>query len=218
MVTSTFTIVATDGIDWGVAVASRVLAVGGIVPGVIAQVGAIATQAQVNVAWKAEGLQMLGDGMSAPEVVQALVTGDDAPQVRQLAVIDRNHQVAAHTGSACRPWAGHQQATDLVVAGNILTGPDVLSAMVESFSSGGGELASRLARALRAGDLRGGDARGRQSAALVVARRGGGIEGRDDRLLDLRVDDHPQPVLELLRLAKLGVAAYQSGFAEVPRE
>lgn len=218
MITSTFTIAATDGVDWGVAVASRVLAVGGIVAAVSAKVGAIATQATVNVAWKAEGLQMLRDGLSAPEVVQALVAGDDAPQGRQLAVVDRHRQVAAHTGSACRPWAGHHLGTGLVVAGNILSGPEVLSAMVASFQSEGGELARRLARALRAGDISGGDARGRQSAAIVVARRGGGIEGRDDRLLDLRVDDHPQPLEELLRLAELGVAAYRSGFAERAEE
>jgi uncharacterized Ntn-hydrolase superfamily protein len=217
-ITSTFTIAATDGIDWGIAVASRVLGVGGIVPAAIAGVGLIATQATVNVAWKSEGLQMLRDGLTAADVVRALVATDPAPEGRQVAVVDRGGRTAAYTGPGCRDWAGHTEGSSFVVAGNILAGPEVLSAMAASFEAGSEELAWRLATALGAGDLSGGDARGRQSAALIVVRAGGGIQGRDDRLLDLRVDDHPHPVKELLRLTRLGINAYQSGFAEVPRD
>ncbi|MGP8250352.1 MAG: DUF1028 domain-containing protein [Candidatus Dormibacteria bacterium] len=217
-ITSTFTIAASDGVDWGIAVASRVLGVGGIVPAAIAGVGLVATQATVNVAWKTEGMQMLREGRAAAEVVRALVAADPAPEGRQIAVVDSNGKTAAFTGPSCRPWAGHKEGNSFVVAGNILAGPEVLSAMVASFEAGGDELAWRLVTALSAGDLSGGDARGRQSAALMVVRARGGIGGRDDRLLDLRVDDHRQPVEELLRVTRLGIAAYQSGFAASVRD
>lgn len=212
--TSTFTIAATDGRDWGVAVASRVLAVGGIVPAVESMVGAIATQATVNVAWKADGLRLLRSDESARSVVQSLVASDATPEGRQVAVVDRRGGVAAYTGPGCRAWAGHSEGTGFVVAGNILAGPQVVTAIVESFRGATGELALRLVTAVRAGDLAGGDSRGRQSAAVVVARSQGGIEGLDDRLLDLRVDDHSDPVGELMRLVQLGIAEYQRGFAE----
>jgi len=216
--TGTFTIVATDGTDWGVAVASRALAVGAMVPAVESQIGAIATQAQVNVAWKAEGLALLRRGEPARAVVDALVKSDAAPGNRQLAVLDGQGQVAAYTGPACRDWAGHIEGEGFVAAGNILAGEGVLAALAESFRSSQGELARRLVEALQAGDMAGGDSRGKQSAAVVVARFKGGIEGLDDRLLDLRVDDHPQPVPELLRLVELGVAAYRQGFADPPQD
>ena len=218
LITSTFTIAAKDGADWGVAVASRVLAVGGIVPAVESSVGAIATQATVNVAWKGQGLTLLRAGEPAQAVVARLVAGDAAADRRQLAVVDRDGGVAAHTGSACRSWAGHQEGTGFVVAGNILSGPEVIAAMAESFLGQSGELALRLVSALAAGDRAGGDARGRQSAAVTVARAGGGIEGMDDRLLDLRVDDHSDPVGELARIVQLGIEEYQRGFADLSDE
>ena len=159
---------------------------------------------------------MLQRGEGARAVVDALVASDAAPSYRQLAVLDGRGQVAAYTGPDCRNWAGQTEGDGFVAAGNILAGPEVLRAIAETFSGSSGELARRLAAALRAGDKAGGDSRGKQSAAVVVARSQGGIEGLDDRLLDLRVDDHPNPVAELVRLVELGVASYESGFAETP--
>jgi uncharacterized Ntn-hydrolase superfamily protein len=216
--TGTFTIVATDGIDWGVAVASRALGVGGIVPAVASQIGAIATQARVNVAWKSEGLLLLRRGESARAVVDVLVASDATPDNRQLAVLDGQGRVAAYTGPGCRKWAGHTEGERFVTAGNILAGPEVIAAIAGSFRSSQGELARRLVTALRAGDIAGGDSRGKQSAAVVVARSKGGIEGLDDRLLDLRVDDHPNPIQELIRLVELGIAAYEQELADPPQD
>lgn len=122
--------------------------------------------------------------------------------------------MAAHTGSACRSWAGHHEGPGFVVAGNILSGPEVIAAMAESFMGQTGELALRLVGALAAGERAGGDVRGRQSAAVPIARAGGGIEGMDDRLLDLRVDDDSDPVGELARIVLLGIEEYQRGFAD----
>lgn len=210
LVTSTFTIVATDGSDLGIGVASRVLAVGAIVPAVEIGSGAVATQAFVNVAWKGEGLRLLREGRSAAAVVEALRAPEPTPDGRQVAVVDRAGRTAAHTGSGCTPWAGHREGPGFVVIGNILAGERVVEAMSEAFVSSSGELATRLVAALQAGDRVGGDARGRQSAAMVVERRHGGIDGLDNRLLDLRVDDAPDPVTALAQLVSLGVAEYRT--------
>ena len=174
VVTSTFTIVATDGIDWGVAVASRVLAVGGIVPALESLVGAVATQATVNVAWKSEALRLLRANEPAQSVVQKLVAEDVAPEGRQVAVVDREGRVAAYPGPGCRRWAGHHEGSGFAIAGNILSGPQVIAAMADSFTAQTGALALRRVTSLSAGDHVGGDARGRQSAAIMVARSHGG--------------------------------------------
>jgi uncharacterized Ntn-hydrolase superfamily protein len=200
VLTSTFTIVATDGTDWGVAVASRVLAVGAIVPAADAGWGVIATQAGVNVGWKRAGMALLERGMPAQAAVDQLVADDTSPDIRQLIVLDHAGRAAAHTGPGCQRWAGHIVGEGFAVAGNLLAGEAVIESMASCYRSCSGPLAERLLLSLESGDSAGGDRRGRQSAALQVVRASGGIDGMDDRLCDLRVDDHPEPLRELLRL------------------
>lgn len=201
MITSTFTIVATDGEDWGVAVASRVLAVGAIVPAADASWGVVATQAGVNVGWKRAGMSLLRSGRSAQQTVDQLVAEDPSPDVRQLLVLDRDGRAAAHSGENCRPWSGHIAGEGFAVAGNLLSGAAVIESMASAYRSSAGPLAQRLLLSLDSGDAAGGDRRGRQSAVIQIVRLAGGIDGLDDRVCDLRVDDHPEPVRELRRLA-----------------
>lgn len=200
---ATFSIAATDGVDWGVAVASKFLAVGGAVPAAAAQVGAVATQAMANTSYKSRGLELLGQGRSASEVVELLTTSDPNREHRQVGVVDRDGAAASFTGSACFEWAGGRTGPGYACQGNILAGADVVDAMVGSFESIQGSLSHRLLAALAAGDGAGGDRRGRQSAAILVARSGAGYGGFDDRMIDLRVDDHSNPVPELARLVDL---------------
>ncbi len=191
---------SADSDEWGIAVASKFLAAGAVVPWARAGVGAIATQALANVAYGPEGLARLAAGGDAGEVV-ATLTGEDADRAhRQLGVVDRSGRAATYTGSSCLEWAGGVSGPGFACQGNILTGPEVIDAMVEAFRSESGDLAGRLLAALGAGDRAGGDRRGRQSAALLVVREGGGYGGGVDIAVDLRVDDHPQPVEELGRL------------------
>jgi uncharacterized Ntn-hydrolase superfamily protein len=203
----TFSIVArsVDGASWGVAVASKFLAVGSAVPAAVAGIGAVATQAQANVAWKGAALAMLDEGSTAAVTVERLVADDDAPSHRQLGVVDDEGGAAAHTGEDCLDWAGHVVGDGVTMQGNILVGPEVLEAMQESWHATADEpdLGRRLLAALQAGDAAGGDRRGRQSAALLVVRDGAGYGGLDDVALDLRVDDHPDPCSELERLVDL---------------
>jgi uncharacterized Ntn-hydrolase superfamily protein len=201
----TFSIVARDedGTHWGVAVASKFLAVGAAVPAASAGVGAIATQAWANLAYRPDGLQLLREGRSAAAVVETLVGADDRGEHRQLGVVDRAGDSAAHTGSECSDWAGHRTGPGYAIQGNILTGPEVVEAAERALLASTGPLARRLLAALEAADAAGGDRRGRQSAALLVVTEGGGYGGGSDVLQDLRVDDHPAPVGELLRLLAL---------------
>ncbi len=201
----TFSIVALDPAtgDLGVAVASKFLAVGAVVPWAGASVGAIATQAWANVAYGPDGLAALARGDDAPAVVAALTGADAAASERQLGIVDANGRAASHTGAGCLAWAGGRTSDGVAVQGNILVGPAVVDDALAAFEAADGPLPDRLLRALAAGDLAGGDARGRQSAALLVVRAGGGYSGGDDRWIDLRVDDHPAPIPELQRL--LGV-------------
>lgn len=201
----TFSIVARsdDGTSWGVAVASKFLAVGNVVPIARAGVGAVATQANANVAWKNAALQLLTDGLSAAIVVQRLVD-EDGRDDRQIGIVDARGDAATHTGAGCLHWAGGFLGPGVAIQGNILTGPEVVAAMKNSWENSVGEaLAHRLLAALSAGDLAGGDSRGRQSAALLVVRDAAGYGGLDDVAVDLRVDDHPDPVTELGRLLDL---------------
>jgi uncharacterized Ntn-hydrolase superfamily protein len=207
VITSTFTIVATDGEEWGVAVASRVLAVGAIVPAADASWGVVATQATVNVGWKRAGLSLLASGKSAQETAGQLVAEDPSPDVRQLIVLDRAGRAAAHSGHRCQPWAGHIVGEGFAVAGNLLAGEAVIESMASCYRSSAGPLAQRLLLSLQAGDSAGGDRRGRQSAAVQIVRQAGGIDGLDDRVCDLRVDDHPDPVRELQRIASIQFGA-----------
>jgi uncharacterized Ntn-hydrolase superfamily protein len=203
----TFSIVARspDGESWGVAVASKFLAVGSVVPAAVAGIGAVATQADANVAWKGLALALLDEGATAPVALERLLADDAAPTHRQLGLVDQEGTAAAHTGVDCLPWAGHLVGDGVTLQGNVLTGPVVLTAMAASWADTADEpdLARRLLAALRAGDGAGGDRRGRQSAALLVVREEAGYGGLDDVAVDLRVDDHPDPCAELSRLLEL---------------
>jgi uncharacterized Ntn-hydrolase superfamily protein len=216
----TFSIVARsdDGHSWGVAVASKFLAVGSVVPAAIAGVGALATQADANVAWKAIGLGLLDEGLDAPAAAARMIADDDKPEHRQLGMVDPAGTSATHTGSKCQDWAGGVAAPGVAIQGNILAGPQVVDAMQQAWdgTDPAGPLAHRLLGALAAGDGAGGDRRGRQSAALLVVREGAGYGGLDDVAVDLRVDDHPEPVAELGRLLDLN-DFYLTAPAEVDR-
>ncbi|GGF38209.1 hypothetical protein GCM10011519_09740 [Marmoricola endophyticus] len=203
----TFSIVARspDGESWGVAVASKFLAVGSAVPAAVAGIGALATQADAHVGFKGEGLAMLADGATAQVALDRLLGDDPGREHRQVGVVDVEGAAATHTGSGCLPWAGGVAAQDVAIQGNVLAGPEVVEAMRASWDATADEpvLARRLLSALRAGDEAGGDRRGRQSAALLVVRDGAGYGGHDDLAVDLRVDDHEAPVAELTRLLAL---------------
>ncbi len=200
---ATFSICATDGRDFGVAVASKFLAVGSVVPWAGAGIGALATQAMANTSYGPGGLQLLSEGLPAQVVVERLTAADPERDHRQLGIVDRDGGSATYTGSACFEWAGGRTAPGCACQGNILTGPGVADALLDTFLASSGDLCDRLLAALSAGDLAGGDRRGRESAALLVVRQDSGYGGLDDRMIDLRVDDHPDPVSELQRLARL---------------
>jgi uncharacterized Ntn-hydrolase superfamily protein len=203
----TFSIVARseDGESWGVAVASKFLAVGSPVPAAIAGIGAIATQAEANVAYKGLALAHLDEGATAEVALARLLEEDDGRDHRQVGIVDCDGGAASHTGSRCLDWAGGETGPGVALQGNILAGPQVVPAMRAAWDASVAEpsLARRLLAALAAGDRAGGDRRGRQSAALLVVREGAGYGGLDDIDADLRVDDHPAPVEELGRLLAL---------------
>jgi uncharacterized Ntn-hydrolase superfamily protein len=201
----TFSIVATDGTSWGVAVASKFLAVGSAVPAAAAGVGAIATQSYANLAYRPDGLALLRDGTTAQETLDMLTQADGGRAQRQAGVVDRHGNAATYTGDQCHDWAGGRTGPSYAVQGNILTGPDVVEAMEGAWlgTDGSQPLARRLLAALVAGDTAGGDSRGRQSAAVLVASNDGGYAGSTDILVDLRIDDSPTPIPELVRLLDL---------------
>jgi uncharacterized Ntn-hydrolase superfamily protein len=195
----TYSIVAYDPDEqaWGVAVASKFLAVGALVSRAQAGAGAVATQALAKVGWGPMGLAYLAQGHSAQETLDWLLKDDPNPGVRQIGLVDSRGGAAAHSGSTCHDWKGHRIGEGFTCQGNILTGPETVEAMFDAFMGASGELSDRLIAALLAGDTIGGDARGKQSAAIVVAKTGGGYGGDTDRYLDLRVDDDPEPVHKL---------------------
>ena len=202
----TFSIVARDHLagDLGIAVASKFLAVGAVVPHARAGVGAIVTQALANVRYGPDGLALLESGLDAEAAVRQLAEADDGRTHRQFGVVDAAGHAATYTGTECLSWAGGRTGEGVAVQGNILTGQDVVDAVFDTFAAGGGTaFPELLVAALKAGDARGGDRRGRQSAALLVVREGGGYGGGNDRWIDLRVDDHPRPFDELARLLEL---------------
>jgi uncharacterized Ntn-hydrolase superfamily protein len=198
----TFSIVAydRDTATWGVAVQSKFISVGAVVPVAEAGVGAIATQALANVAYGPEGLTLLRQGLAAPEVVRRLTEADPGREERQLGVVDANGGSASFTGSKCMEWAGHVVGNGFACQGNILFGPEVVQAMARTYESTGGDILDRLLAALVAGQREGGDRRGMQSAALYAVRKGGGYGGGNDRWVDIRVDEHPSPIEELKRV------------------
>ena len=204
-VIATFSIVAHDPAngDLGIAVASKFLAVGAVVPWARAGAGAIATQALANIGYGPDGLALLEQGMPAGDVLSQLIEADAEREHRQVGIVDAAGRAAAHTGSACNHWAGHVTGAGFCCQGNLLAGEAVVNRMAEAFGAAQGELAERLVAALEAGQSAGGDRRGRQSAALAVVRAGGSYGGLLDRYIDLRVDDHPDPIKELSRILQL---------------
>jgi len=195
----------------GVAIASRFFAVGALCPHVQSGVGALATQALVNPLYAEPGLALLAQGTPPAEVVRLLTDADPGREHRQLHVLDARGRAAAHTGSACIAWCGHRAGDGYSVAGNMLVGPQVLAETAAAFErTAGAPLALRLVAALDAGDAVGGDKRGRQSAALVIATT------EPYPVLDLRVDDHEQPFVELRRLYKISLERFQPFVACLP--
>lgn len=203
----TFSIAARspDGKYWGVAVASKFLAVGAVVPAARAHVGAIATQSYANVAYLEDGLHLLGEGRSARQALDELLAADEGRDQRQVGIVDASGEAASFTGPGCHDWAGGVADQGAAIQGNILAGPQVVEAMHRSWleSDPHAPLARRLLAALRAGDDAGGDRRGRESASLLVVTEGGGYGGGNDVYIDLRVDDHATPCAELARLLDL---------------
>jgi uncharacterized Ntn-hydrolase superfamily protein len=198
----TFSIVAIDprNGDLGVAVASRFPCVGAVVAYARAGVGAVATQSWANTDFGPDGLRLMGGGLPAAAALDAVLEPDGDREERQVGFVDAQGGAASFTGANCMDWAGGRTADVFAAQGNILASGDVIGALAETFVHTQGDLCDRLLAALLAGDAAGGDRRGKQSAALLVVREGGGYEGRNDRYIDLRVDDHPDAPNELARL------------------
>jgi uncharacterized Ntn-hydrolase superfamily protein len=212
----TYSLVAHDSVarHWGVAVQSKFLAVGSIVPWAEPEIGAIATQAYANPRYGPDGLALLREGLGAAEVIDQLVAGDDGRAERQLGVVDARGAAASWTGDECSSWAGHRTGDGYAAQGNILVGQETVDALAETFEATAGRpLAERLLDCLAAAQAAGGDARGQQSAALLVVERDGGYAKLSDVLVDLRVDDHARPIEELRRLYGL----HQNLFGRTPR-
>lgn len=202
---ATFSIVARDPVtgELGVAVASRFFAVGSVVPWAKAGIGAIATQSFANTSFGWRGLELLENGIAPAEAMAMLLESDDHPARRQVGIVAANGASATFTGDSCNAWAGGRQGENYACQGNILVGEEVVAAMEEAFLTTTGTLADQLYAALLAGEAKGGDARGKQSAALLVVRDGAGYGGYTDRAIDIRVDDHSAPLQELGRLLAL---------------
>jgi len=206
---ATFSIVALDPAtgDLGVAVASRYFSVGAVVPWAEAGVGAVATQANVNVGYGPRALELLRQGLTAQQALEKLLAEDFFPgkNGRQVCIVDARGNIATYTGPEAPPWAGHVIGKTWSAQGNILVGPQVVEAMGKAFEATPGELAEKLYAALEAGDRAGGDARGRQSASMLVVRKQGGRNLNNDRYIYINVDDHPNPLGELKRLLNLNL-------------
>jgi uncharacterized Ntn-hydrolase superfamily protein len=212
---ATYSIVGCDleARQWGVAVQSKFLAVGSVVPWAEAEVGAVATQAYANPSYGPNGLTLLREGLSASEVVERLTAADDGRDDRQLGVVDAQGGSASWTGPGCNDWAGGRTGSCYAAQGNILVGEETVAALGETFeASQDRPLAERLLEALAAAQAAGGDSRGQQSAALLVVERNGGYAGLSDVLVDVRVDDHDQPIEELRRIYEL----HQQLFGRTP--
>lgn len=202
---ATFSIVGADPKtgEVGVAVQSKFLAVGAVVPWAKANVGAVATQSWANTKYGPEGLALLEKGLSPDEVIAKLTADDPGRALRQVAVINAKGEASAFTGEECFGWAGHKIGKNHSAQGNILVNEETVTAMSNSFEQSTDPLAERLIKALAAAQHAGGDSRGKQSAAVYVMQESAGYGGYNDVKVDLRVDDHPEPIEELLRLYEL---------------
>jgi uncharacterized Ntn-hydrolase superfamily protein len=202
---STFSIVAADPAEReiGIAVQSKFLSVGAVVPWAESGAGAIATQAWANTAFGPRALELLRGGEPPEQIVRTLIAHDENADDRQFGIVDAHGRSATFTGARCIAWAGGIAGEHFAAQGNCLAGAAVVDAMAATFRAGRGSLANRLVGALAAGQCEGGDKRGQQSAALIVLKPGGGYGGFNDRYVDLRVDDHAAPIDELARLLEL---------------
>ena len=202
-IVSTYSIVACDlaAGQWGVAVQSKFLAVGSVVPWAEPHVGAVATQAYANPRYGPEGLALLREGLSAQEVVDRLTGADDGRDHRQLGVVDAKGDATTYTGAECMDWAGGRTGAGYAAQGNILVSAETVDALAETFEGSGGEpLARRLIDCLAAAQAAGGDSRGQQSSALLIVERDGGYAQMSDVVVELRVEDHERPIEELRRI------------------
>ncbi len=203
--THTFSIVARDEAsgEMGVAVQSHWFSVGSIVAWAEAGVGAVATQALVDVSYGPLGLALMRAGRPAPRALAALLAADEGRALRQVAMVDAQGRVAAHTGERCLADAGHETGDGFSVQANMMASPSVWPAMARAYREAEGDLAERMLAALEAGQAAGGDIRGQQSACMLVVRAVPSGQPWADRLIDLRVEDHPAPIQELRRLVRL---------------
>jgi len=202
---STFSIVALDTAtgELGIAVQSKFLAVGAVVPWARANVGAIATQSYANTSYGPHGLALLAEGYTAQATIERLIQDDAERDLRQVGIVSAAGNAATFTGTGCHEWAGGLAGQNYCCQGNILVSVKTVEAMASSFEESAGPLAHRLLLALAAGQTAGGDRRGQQSAAILLVKEKGGYGGYNDISLDLRVDDHPTPIDELVRLHEL---------------
>ena len=214
-IVSTYSIVAVDleAEQWGVAVQSKFLSVGSVVPWAEPHVGAVATQAYANPRYGPNGLAFLREGLSAQEVVDKLTSEDEGRDHRQLGIVDAKGNAATYTGKQCLDWAGGRTGTGYAAQGNILVSGETVDAMAESFEGSSGPLAVRLIDCLAAAQAAGGDSRGQQSSALLVVERDGGYARMSDTVVELRVEDHELPIEELRRIYTL----HDEIFGKTPR-
>ena len=214
---ATYSICACDleAGQWGVATQSKFLAVGSVVPWAAPHVGAIATQSYANPRYGPDGLALLRDGASAEEAVEQLTSADDGRAHRQLGIVDAVGRAATYTGAECHAWAGGRTGEGYAAQGNILVSGATVDALAETFEATSGKpLAPRLLDCLDAAEAAGGDRRGRQSAALLVVERVGGYANLSDSLVDLRVDEHPDPLVERRRIYRM----HDALFGSTPRD
>lgn len=200
---STYSIVACDleAEQWGVAVQSKFLSVGSVVPWAEPHVGAVATQAYANPRYGPQGLELLREGASAQEAVERLTEADDGRDHRQLGIVDGKGNAATFTGAECMDWAGGRTGAGYAAQGNILVSAETVDALAETFEGSAGQpLAERLIDCLGAAQAAGGDSRGQQSSALLVVERDGGYAQMSDVVVELRVEDHERPIEELRRI------------------
>lgn len=207
---TTFSIVARDSVtgELGVAVASRFFAVGSVVPWAKSGIGAVATQSYANTTFGPRGLDLMEAGATPQEAIDILIRSDDRPTRRQVGMVDADGNSATYTGSECLSWAGGRHGANYAVQGNILAGEAVVAGMEKAFLETQGTLADRLYAALLAAEANGGDARGKESAAILVVKEGAGYGGYTDRAIDIRVDDSPEPFQEIGRLLVIAQMNY----------
>jgi uncharacterized Ntn-hydrolase superfamily protein len=202
---ATFSIVGydPDTQELGIAVQSKFLGVGAVVPWAKAGVGAVATQSYANTTFGPKGLELMASGKTAQETMDEIIQEDQGRAKRQVGMVDAQGNAATYTGEECYDWAGGVTGKHFAAQGNILVGKETVEAMATTYDKSEGSLAERLLKALNAGQEAGGDSRGKQSAALLVVKEAGGYGGYNDRAVDLRVDDHADPIQELIRIFHL---------------